>query len=225
MLEELKRIGFSEEEAQKVVDNQDKIENAIVKDKYVPLHKFNEINDDLKTANETIKQKDIDIEDIRLKVGDNETLKKEIEDLQKTRKEESEKATSERERIRKETAVKLEIIGKVHDVDDVVSKLDLSRVELDGETTKIKSGFTEQYETLKKEKSYLFIQDKPAENQSKKPFIKGVSLPREGSETNNVDGGKTNAGVELAKKLAQNKVSNVVTDDYYFGGNNRGGNE
>lgn len=223
MEEELIKLGLSEDDAKKVSNNID----TLIKDKYVPLTRFNQINTDNKEKDKTITKLKGDIEDIKGKVGDNEKLKQDIIDLQKAHKEDEQKYNKEKEILRKETAIKLMITGQVHDIDDVVSKLDLSKIELEGDTSKIKSGFTEQYENLKKEKSYLFIPEKEgkeSKESNKSSFIRGLIKPKEGIESSlNNETKSENAGVNLAKTLAKRNTGIVKGDDYYFGGNKEGG--
>ena len=110
MKEKLVKLGLTDELAQKVVDNFGDVIDGI----YVTKERFNEVNTELKQAKETVTERDKQLEKLKKDNESNEDLKKTIQDLQaanKTAKEEADKALAAE---RKSNAIKLELMGKVH---------------------------------------------------------------------------------------------------------------
>lgn len=78
--------------------------------------------------------------------------------------------TAELAKIQKTTAVKLGLAGKVHDPSDVVSLLDLDKIEVD-DSGSLKSNLDDLIKPIKESKPYLFIEDK---GQQPPPDLKGA---------------------------------------------------
>lgn len=72
--ESLMEMGLTEEQAKKVMEGLD--------GSFVPKSRFNEVNTELKTAKDTIKERDTQLETLKKDAGDNEALKQQITDLQ-----------------------------------------------------------------------------------------------------------------------------------------------
>lgn len=117
---------------------------------------------------------------------------------------------------RKNYEIKMELKDKVHNVDIMMSQLDLEKVLMD-ENGKIKSGLKEQLDALKKSDSYLFIpeKDNKGNNQNVNPFVKGAT-PKdgEGAPATNLSSGEL-----FAKSLAKghNEAIKNSADSVYFG--------
>ena len=71
--------------------------------------------------NETIKEKDGQLDKLKNDNESNEDLKKTIQDLQKANKEAKEKADADLAAERKSNAIKMELIGKVYNADITMS--------------------------------------------------------------------------------------------------------
>lgn len=211
MKEKLVKFGLTEELAQKVLDNF----GTIIDGQYVPKTRLDEVIKERDSANETIKERDKQIEGLGKDAADIATLKKEKEDLikaNKTAKEESDKALAAE---RKSNAIKLELIGKVHNPEIAMTLLKSDEIVM-GEDGKVKSGLKEQLDGLKKSDNYLFIPEtKVNTNQNPSFQVKGAT-PKEGEGTQQTD---LSAGEIFAKNLAVNANANVKqsAESVYFG--------
>lgn len=70
---ELMNRGLSEEHADIVLE--------MIKDSFVPLYRFNEINDKMKSYKSQLEDKTAEVDTLTKKVGDTDKLSKEIQDL------------------------------------------------------------------------------------------------------------------------------------------------
>ncbi|MGM9543507.1 MAG: phage scaffolding protein [Romboutsia timonensis] len=213
MKDKLVKLGLSEELAQKVVDNFGDVVDGV----YVTKERFNEVNTELKKANETIKERDGQLEKLKNDNESNDDLKKTIQDLQKANKEAKEKADAELAAERKSNAIKMELIGKVHNADITMSQLKLDEIVMD-ENGKVKSGLKEQLASLKKTDGYLFIPEDNGSNnnnQGAQPYVKGAT-PKDGE---GAPQGNLSAGELFAKNLAKghNEAIKNSVESTYFG--------
>lgn len=212
MKEKLVKLGLEEELAQKVVDNL----GTVVDGEYIPKSRFNEVNNELKTANETIKERDKQLESLKNSNEDIEDLKKKIGELQETNKTAKEEADKALKVERKSNAIKLELINEVHNPNITMSLLKMDDIVMD-DNGKVKSGLKEQLDGLKKTDNYLFIPEKTdeGENNNNSFQIKGAT-PKDGEAGN--EGKKLGKDEQLAKSLAEqtNKGLKTVTDNTYF---------
>lgn len=81
--EELVALGISEEQADKVVE----MHNGEINGAFIPKHRFDEVNNAKKALDETVKERDKQLEDLKKSKGDVEALKQQIADLQTANKE------------------------------------------------------------------------------------------------------------------------------------------
>lgn len=147
---------------------------AIVSDgNWFPKEKFDEANTAKKKAEESLKERDKQLEELKKSSGDNEALKQQIEALQTENKTAREQYEAEKQELKLNTALKLDLGNSVHDVDMVISLLDKSIIEL-GDDGSIKKGYKEQIETLRDGKSFLFVPEQAA------PTFRGMS-PTDGT--------------------------------------------
>ncbi|PYI57030.1 phage scaffolding protein [Paenibacillus flagellatus] len=155
---------------------------------WVPEHRFKEVNEAKKTAEDALKDRDKQLEELKKTAGDNAALKEQIEKLQGENKAAKEKYESEAKELRLNTALKLALAGKAHDPDIVAGLLDKSKIELD-ENGNVKAGFDEQLKALQTSKGFLFVEQKP-------PSYKGF-VPADG-KTDKGDGSGS-LGASFAK--------------------------
>lgn len=151
-LEQLLELGLSEEIAKKVIE----AHQAAIKDNYVPLARFNEVNEEKKQYKEQVDNLNKELGKLQKQLEDNQDATKTIEDLQKQIKDKEE----EMARIRKQNAIKFEVLkANPHDVADILPHLKDDQIVLseDGTIT----GLQEQLEALKESKPYLFKQEEP----------------------------------------------------------------
>lgn len=207
----LLEMGFTDEQAEKIV----KAHKAEIDGNYIPKHRFDEVNESLKALKTETEQKDRQIKELGSFKGDAEALKTKVSELQEANKQLDTQHKTELAQLKKTNAIKFSIAAEVEDADLVLSRLDLSKVEVD-EEGKIKSGFKEQYEALKTEKPFLFKK----EEAPKKPGFKPTGKKPEGGD-NPPPAGDEDKAVEIAKSLATGKSgagdATTKANDYYFG--------
>lgn len=199
MKDKLLKLGLTDEMAQKVVDNFGEIVDGI----YVTKERFNEINSELKKANETIKERDGQLVKLGESTKNVEGLKEEIEILKLNNKEAAKKAAEELMAERKSNAIKFELLGKVHNADITMSQLKMDNIIMDN-NGKIVSGLKEQIEDLKKTDGYLFIPENN-NNSSTQAYVKGAT-PKDGETVATTNISKAE---QFAKSLAANN-NNIV---------------
>jgi hypothetical protein len=212
MKDKLIKLGLTDELAQKVVDNFGDVIDGI----YVTKERFNEVNNELKSAKDTIKERDTQLEKLQNDNDSNEDLKKQIADLKKANADAAKEAENKLNAERKSNAVKLELSGKVHNVSVAMSLLKMDDIVMT-EDGKVKSGLNEQLKDLQKSDSYLFITDNGnnGNNPNNTTVVKGAS-PKNGDQgTPSTD----TADVAFAKSLAskQNESIKASAENVYFG--------
>ena len=212
MKDKLIKLGLTDELAQKVVDNFGDVIDGI----YVTKERFNEVNNELKSAKDTIKERDTQLEKLQNDNASNEDLKKQIADLKKANADAAKEAENKLNAERKSNAVKLELSGKVHNVSVAMSLLKMDDIVMT-EDGKVKSGLNEQLKDLQKSDSYLFITDNGnnGNNPNNTTVVKGAS-PKNGDQgTPSTD----TADVAFAKSLAskQNESIKASVENVYFG--------
>lgn len=208
MKEYLLKLGLTEEQADKVVENIGKI----VDGQYVIKSRFNEVLQEKKNLETQLTERDSQLQKLQQSEQATEKLKEQITQLQNENKLNAEKATKELALERKSNAIKLELMNQVHNPDLVMKMLNMDDIMMTEEGT-IKSGLKEAIAGLKKTDSYLFKDVKPSENKPE-PFVKGAK-PKDGE---GIDYSKLSTGEQLAITLAKgsNEASKTATSDIYF---------
>ena len=212
MKDKLIKLGLTDELAQKVVANFGDVIDGI----YVTKERFNEVNNELKSAKDTIKERDTQLEKLQNDNASNEDLKKQIADLKKANADAAKEAENKLNAERKSNAVKLELSGKVHNVSVAMSLLKMDDIVMT-EDGKVKSGLNEQLKDLQKSDGYLFItgNGNNGNNPNNTTVVKGAS-PKNGDQgTPSTD----TADVAFAKSLAskQNESIKASVENVYFG--------
>lgn len=128
----------------------------------------------LESANAQIQERDKQLETLRKSSGDNEALQKQITDLQAENKAAKEKYEADMKELKLTTAIKLAVGDSAHDADLVAGLFDRGKLVLNEDGTI--TGLEEQVKTIKKEKAFLFKEEKPG------TVIKG-GKPAEGAGT------------------------------------------
>ncbi len=159
---EFMALGISEELAAKAEEASEKELEG-----YVEKNKLDEAKKENQTLQQSVKDWDKQLEDLKKASGDNEELKKQIETLQGENKAAKEKYDAEMKELKLTTAIKLAVAGKVHDEDIAAGLFDRSKLILsdDGKVT----GLEEQLKSIQKEKAFLFKDTQPAGGGTGKP--------------------------------------------------------
>ena len=216
MKEKLINLGLTEEQAQKVVDNF----GTVIDGLYVTKERFNEVNNELTTTKKTLSDRDKQIADLKNDENSNEELKKKITELENSNKAAAKEAEKKLAAERKSNAIKLELIGKVHNADVTMNLLNMDNIVMD-DNGKVKSGLKEQLDDLKKSDSYLFI---PENNNNGNNNININNNVVKGATPKDGDAGtpsNLSKAEMFAKSLASkaNENAKATADSVYFGNN------
>lgn len=152
-LEELIEMSLDEETAKKVL----KAYQDSLKDKYIPIERFNEVNEEKKELKTQLEERDVQLKGLKEKVKGNEELTTKITELEEANSATKEEYENKISALRKETSIELALKDeKAKNVRAVKALLDLDKVSLDGDNL---IGLDEQLKTLKEKESYLFGED------------------------------------------------------------------
>lgn len=169
-LEQLKEMGLDEETAKKVL----KAYQDSLKDKYIPIERFNEVNEEKKELKTQIEERDTQLKELKVKAAGNEELTTKITELENLNNQTKEEYETKIAVLRKETAIELRLKDeKAKNVKAVKALLDLDNVTVDGDNL---IGLDEQLKTLKEKESYLFGTDTL---QGREPTPPGDPMPPE----------------------------------------------
>lgn len=167
--EELVKLGLTEEDADKVA----KASEEELKG-FVPKSRFDEVNEAKKHAEESVKERDKQIEGLKTSAGDAEKLKQQIEDLQKANKEKDSVHATEIKKLKLDNAVDSALTAaKAKNVKAVRALLDLDKAEL-SEDGSVK-GLAEQIQKLQTADDSKFMFET-----SGKPKMKGAKTGDDG---------------------------------------------
>lgn len=145
--EELKAMGLSDEQADKIFEDYGK--------NYVPKSQFNEKLEALKHEKEEKDKAAKELDALKKQHEGDEDLKKQIEDLQQAAKEREKKYTADMDQLKLDAAIEKALTGaKVRSVKAARAMMDLTGAKLNdkGEV----EGLSEKIEALKKSDGYLF---------------------------------------------------------------------
>ena len=161
--EQLKELGLDDEKADKVFE----LHNNAIKDSFVPLARFNEVNSAKRNAEETVKTMAKQLDE--LKKVDAEGLKQQIEALQKQNKDAADKYASDLAEMKKNNAIDAALTSaKAKNIKAVKALLAADDLAFDGDVLK---GLDEQIKKLKdaEDTKFLFDADEPT-----KPTFTGI---------------------------------------------------
>lgn len=150
-------LGLGEDAAQKAADASQKELKE-----YVPKHRFDEVNQAKKKAEEDLKEQTAQLENLKASSGDNGELKEQIQKLQDEATEREKKYQEEMRELKVENAIKSALSGTAQDEELVASLFDKSKLIL-GEDGKV-TGLEEQLKSLKESKAFLFKTDEAKES-------------------------------------------------------------
>lgn len=151
--EELIALGLNEDQAGKVLEA---YKHA------VPKTRFDEVNEAKKKAEDTVKERDKQLEDLKKASGDSEALKAQIAQLQADNKAAADKYAAELKAVQINSAVEKELTAAgAKNLKAVKALLEgLDKAELDGENVK---GLADQIKKLKagEDTKFLFNEAAP----------------------------------------------------------------
>ena len=166
--EDLIKLGLDEDVAQKVADA-----SAEELKGFIPKSRFDEVNDEKKTLESTLKERDTQLETLKESKDDAETLKKTIAEMEEKNKQKDEELANARKESAIDRKLASEGISGESRLKMAKALLDLDKVEFDGEEIK---GLDDQLKALKEDDGAKSIF--PTEQ---KPNFKGAK-PGEGSD-------------------------------------------
>lgn len=208
-LEELTKAGFTEDQAKKILEMHQKS----IDGNYVPKATFEAERQRVKDANATIAERDKQITELGTFKGTAEELQKRVDELTTANTTAKTEYEAKLTKMSQESALKMAIAGKVHNVEDILPKLDVTKITFkDGAVV---AGLVEQMDALKKSNPYYFKEDNSGRN------LPGGWTPFGRNPNEGDGGGGVDADVEFGKNLAK-AVSSGNTfadkaDKTYFG--------
>ena len=159
--EQLMALGLTEEQAQQVIDGYGTM---------IPKSRLDDKIKELKTANDTIAERDQQIEGLKPKAAGNEALQNEITRLQQENKDNADKHAADLAEQQRTFALESALKdANVHNPKSVKALLDMEKIKLNGEAL---DGLTEQLDALKQSDAYLFASASASaseEQQQQKP--------------------------------------------------------
>ena len=173
--EGLLKLGLSEEQTEKVLSV-----NAEQLKGFIPKSRFDEVNNTKKQLEKDLKDRDVQLENLKNSSGDVETMKQTIENLQRDNKVAKDNFEAELAKFKLESAIDTTLLGSnVINTRAVKALLDMDKIKLDGD---VLIGINEQIEALKnaEDSKMLF---KVTETKQKEPNFSGVK-PGEGNTQN-----------------------------------------
>ena len=207
-LEELTKAGFTEDQAKKILEMHQKS----IDGNYIPKATFEAERQKVKDANATIAERDKQITELGSFKGTAEELQKKVDELTTANNTAKAEYEAKLTKMAQENSLKLAIADKVHNVEDILPKLDVTKITFkDGAVV---AGLVEQMEALKKSNPYYFKEDDAGRN------LPGGWTPF-GRKPEEGDGSSGSAEEEFGKSLAK-AVSSGNTfaekaDKTYFG--------
>ncbi|AUR81273.1 major capsid protein [Bacillus phage Carmen17] len=164
--EQLIALGLSEEQAAKVMEGY-----GIM----IPKARLDEKIAELKTAQDTITERDKQIKDLGKSAEGNEELKKQINDLTEANKKAAEEHAAALQKERFDTALEKALSGaKARNIKTLTPLLDLDKVKLEGKEL---TGLDEQLKALRESDAYLFEEEQKKE-EDEPPTEPPVRRPR-----------------------------------------------
>lgn len=158
--EEFVALGISEELAAKAEKESKKELEG-----YVPKSELEAANTSKSQLEKDIKARDKQLEELKKASGSSEELQKQIETLQAENKAAKESYEADMKELRLSTAIKLALGDSAQDTDLVAGLFDKSKLIL-SEDGKV-AGLDDQLKALKKDKAFLFKEDKAPQQQIK----------------------------------------------------------
>ena len=211
-LEDLVKEGFSEEQAKKILE----LHKKAIDGNYVPKATFDAERDKVKTANDTIADRDKQIAELGKFKGTAEDLQKKVDDLTADNAKKDQEYQAKLKDMEETTAIRAAIGDQVHSIDDVLPKLD--RTKLTFNEGKVVAGLVEQMDAIKKASPHYFKEAKG--NETGKGGFPGGWQPFGKSPDESQSQGGTDSAAEFGKNLAKAQSQGIASTqkaaDIYF---------
>ena len=207
--EELTKAGFTEDQAKKILEMHQKS----IDGNYIPKATFEAERQKVKDANATIAERDKQITELGSFKGTAEELQKKVDELTTANNNAKTEYEAKLTKMAQENALKLAIADKVHNVEDILPKLDVTKITFkDGAVV---AGLVEQMEALKKSNPYYFKEDNAGRNLPGgwTPFGR---KPEEGGGSGS-GSAEEEFGKSLAKAVSAGNTFAEKADKTYFG--------
>lgn len=209
-LEDLIQAGLTEDQAKKVME----LHKKAIDGNFVPKQTFEAEREKTKTANETIAERDKQIAELGKFKGTAEELQTKVDKLTQdnaTAKTEYENKLKDMEET---NAIRLSIVDTVYNADDVISKLDRSKITFkDG---KVVAGLVEQMDTIKQASPHYFKPEQKGTGGGLPAGWKPFGNPPDESK----GGGGVDSAAEFGKNLAKAQSQGINATqkaaDIYF---------
>jgi predicted phage tail protein len=155
--EDLIKLGLDETTAEKVAKaSADELLG------YIPKARFDEVNNAKNAYEAKVKEYNAKLDELTKNAKSTEEFQKQITDLKTTHEKELAEAKAKQKEISINSALKVALGGKVHDVDLASKLIDITKLEID-DSGNIKSGLNDQVKALKETKAFLFVPEKETE--------------------------------------------------------------
>jgi hypothetical protein len=204
----LKEMELTDEQIQSFI-------SQAITDKFVPKHRFDEVNEKNKQLVSDVADRDKQINDLSSFKGDNEALKVKIAKLEEDNKLKEAQNAEAIKTLKVDNAINYALNGKVQEgYDDlVVNLIDKSSIVLKDDGSIV--GLDEQIDKVMKEKPLLFVEEKGNSTQTTGWSFKGTDPQDTQRQT-----AKSISENFVQSLLADNKQVSEVTakaSEFYFG--------
>lgn len=145
----LKEFELSDEQIDKFI-------KEAINDRFIPKHRFDEVNEKNKQLENDVKERDTQITNLKKFEGDNATLKTKIEELETANKQKDEENAKAIKELKIDNAINYALDGKVEKgyADLVLGLINKADIILKDDGTV--AGLDEQIEKIKTDKPKLF---------------------------------------------------------------------
>ena len=210
----LKEMGLSDEQIEKFVKEG-------INDKFIPKHRFDEVNEKNKQLESDVKDRDTQIANLKKFEGDNANLKSKIEELETANKQKDEENAKAIKALKIDNAINYALDGKVEKGygDLVLGLIDKNSIILKDDGTV--AGLDEQIEKIKTDKPKLF-KEQGSDDGNGDGEGEGRGWTFKGDDPND-------SQKQTKKSLSENFVNSLLNDnkqvsettakatEYYFG--------
>lgn len=210
----LKEMGLTDDQIEKFIKDG-------ITDKFIPKHRFDEVNEKNKQLEADVKDRDGQISNLKKFEGDNANLKTKIEELETANKQKDEENAKAIKSLKIDNAINYALDGKVDKgyADLVLGLIDKNSIILKDDGTV--AGLDEQLEKIKTDRPKLFVET-PAGGKDSNSTHQDAGWNFKGDTPDDTQRhpGKTISENFVNSLLSEDKQVSEATkkaDTYYFG--------